>query len=454
MSRPLKPVSRSECDISPLAPWRGPAINQMKFLQVHSHSDEYLRDLSLRHPEMEVTTYGATMRILHEDGQSAAHLIASHLDAEEFESRLLVPNFREGLASWKRERGIRPSVTGNDLLVEYVLEFSPEILYLSSPDRTGIDLLQSLPKRPRLVIGRFSPGLPTDFDWGHFDLIVTDEAPSSVIPGRSSSIPFEHLPAGYPTRPFAPLPEVEEEIDLVFFGRSSEAHRDRNRSFLEAAKATLSQPRDFLVECHLATPHPELVPAGIAMFNQGPRFGREAHRALKRGRVCLDGFLSCDEDEFGMRQIVEGAALGSFQLIRHNDAIGRAFKVGEEIETYQSQEELLEKLFYYLDHPEARRTISDRARQRCLHSHSMEARARKFQEFVRQGLQQSPRRIDPASSSRPRAKDRSVPAKEGRRKEKSGVKKSRQDRAPKRRPDGLLQRILRRLRGMFRSPRG
>lgn len=70
----------------------------------------------------------------------------------------------------------------------------------------------------------------------------------------------------------------------------------------------------------------------------------------------------------------ELAAAGAFQLVDERSLLGECFEIGREIVTFSSVRDLKDKLSYYLDRPEERRAIAERARQRALRDHTYEKR--------------------------------------------------------------------------------
>lgn len=357
----------------------------MKFLQIHTFYGPYLQDFAIRHPELELSSHQAAMKTLLADGFGACHLLASHLDPREFDARLLIPNFIEGQAAWRGEFGINPSESADDLLRRQIAEFDPDILYLSDPVTYDSAFVRSLPKQPRLVLGwRAAPVLPTT-DWSLFDVMISNHDATLKLALERGAGASECFHPGFPAFLAEAVKDEPESSDVTFCGQWSASHDIRNKQWLDLAKATHTQPRDFKLDYYLLAQSPAQLPAAIAMFNRGVRFGLEMHRALKRSRICLNGVIDIGQGQSANMRLFEIAGTGSFQLMEHHDN-APYFEPGVEIETYRGKDELMEKIFYYLDHPEERRAIAKRGQERCLRDYSMERRAKDFEAIIRRAL--------------------------------------------------------------------
>lgn len=70
----------------------------------------------------------------------------------------------------------------------------------------------------------------------------------------------------------------------------------------------------------------------------------------------------------------ELASAGAFQLCDERQLLPELFEPGKEIITFNSLKDMKEKIAYYLERPEERRAVAERARARALKDHSYERR--------------------------------------------------------------------------------
>jgi spore maturation protein CgeB len=70
----------------------------------------------------------------------------------------------------------------------------------------------------------------------------------------------------------------------------------------------------------------------------------------------------------------ELASAGAFQLVDERSLLSELFEPDREIITFKNEKELRDKITYYLNHPDDRKVIAERARQRILAEHTYEKR--------------------------------------------------------------------------------
>lgn len=70
----------------------------------------------------------------------------------------------------------------------------------------------------------------------------------------------------------------------------------------------------------------------------------------------------------------ELASAGAFQLCDERQLLPELFEPGKEVITFNSLQDMKDKIAYYLNHPEERRAVTERARERAIKDHSYERR--------------------------------------------------------------------------------
>jgi spore maturation protein CgeB len=116
-----------------------------------------------------------------------------------------------------------------------------------------------------------------------------------------------------------------------------------------------------------------------AVERHGVRYRGPAGHTHQLPRIYGNGGIHVDVGRLYQLDIVtlrvfDVLACGGFLLAQHGDDLAEIFVVGEEIESWRTVPELLEKVAWYLPRPEARARIAARGRARVLADHTVAQR--------------------------------------------------------------------------------
>ena len=109
-------------------------------------------------------------------------------------------------------------------------------------------------------------------------------------------------------------------------------------------------------------------------------WGDELNMLLKQANIVLNitrtQFYGA---ETGVNlRIFEALSAGCFLLTDYCDEIADLFDVGSEIETFKTSSEMVDKINYFLSHPDERNQIAARGHQKFKQCYTWQARARDF----------------------------------------------------------------------------
>ena len=108
---------------------------------------------------------------------------------------------------------------------------------------------------------------------------------------------------------------------------------------------------------------------------------QEATKIYNASDITLDIhiFFGTSNKAFDINpRVFEAAGCGAFVLTNENAYLSKLFEIDKEIVCYRDENELNEKIKYYLKHPQERKAIAQRAQQRVYRDHTYEKRLQKI----------------------------------------------------------------------------
>lgn len=132
----------------------------------------------------------------------------------------------------------------------------------------------------------------------------------------------------------------------------------------------------------------------VAAYGSGWENGRlaveDVPRLFAQSKIVLGvGSIGHCEDFYALKmRDFDGPMSGSCYVTHDNPDLQSVYKVGEEIVTYRTVNECVEKVRWYLSHEEERERIAQAGRARALVEHTWEKRFKGLFEVLGKGLNQ------------------------------------------------------------------
>ncbi len=352
----------------------------MRFLQIHHFYEAYLEEFYAKRPNIHLTPFAAQMQELHDDGFSNAHIITPYLQKLGIETQFVVANALPTQAKWMSEHGfqnIDATHWMHQIAKHQVDTFKPDILYLSHPIEFDERFLQQLNWKPRFIMGFRAAPIPPGCNFSNFDLMLST-LPCILDECREQGVPhLEYYRPGFPNLVLEQLKEDKEEVDVVFSGQWTSHHEHRNHIITEVARYHEAHPDHFSLKYYVANIGNLPLPDAVVRVNHGARWALDMYKALRSARMNINAMIGLGGGCANMR-LFEATGVGSMVLQEDRYDVDEFFRRGSELETFESPDDLIEKIIQYKNSPEKRQAIAQAGQARCLKDHSMEVRVQQF----------------------------------------------------------------------------
>jgi tetratricopeptide (TPR) repeat protein len=355
----------------------------MRFVQILSFHPIYVASWYARNPHLAAAPYQEQLNALLDDGFLGAHYFAEALRRTGCDAHTIIANCTQLQSAWALENGVRLSARFScaDVVRLQVATLRPDILFVSDPISFDSALIRSLSKRPSFVAGWPSAGISPWSDFTEFDLIISSDPHTRSVALKHGARATEHFLPAFPGWIAEAVRDEPKMHDVVLCGQLTNGQR-AGVEFVEQLSFYAKNTGDF-------TPALFLDISGsldihyTERYLQPPRWGMDLYREIRRSRIGINYTIDVAKGECVNMREFEVTGSGTMLLTQNHPDLSRRFSPGTEVETYDSFEELVEKINYYNAHEKEREQIARRGQERCLREHGLMTRAEELVERLR-----------------------------------------------------------------------
>lgn len=265
------------------------------------------------------------------------------------------------------------------ILLAQIKEFKPDVLLIYDFHYFPPPFLKEARKYVKKIVGEISsPIMVPDEYLKCYDLLLSS-LPHYVKKFRNLGILAAYLPYLFEPEILERVGNQKRKYDCVFIGILSE-ELDKYPLLEKLAKKVNI---DFWG--HLQPPLDKS--SSVLQRYHGEAWGIDMFRILGQAKIAVN----CHTKKIGKYyespyannvRLFEATGMGAMLITDAKENLGELFELGEEVETYNSSEELVEKINYYLKHNEEREKIALAGQRRTLKDHTYEVRAKKLLEII------------------------------------------------------------------------
>jgi spore maturation protein CgeB len=264
------------------------------------------------------------------------------------------------------------------ILRAQIKQVKPDVLFIQEQSIVTDDFMKELKSYVRMIICQIASPLPPRKSFRHSDLVFSS-FPHFVERFRRDGIQAELVGLGFDPRPRDLVAAEKRDIPLTFIGGISRAHSCRRRVLEKVAEHFLLKWYGYGYES-LSHRSP------LRNAYCGSVVGLAMYRVLARSQVTINCHIDEARDFANNMRLFEATGMKTCLVTDWKKNIHDFFESDQEVMTYASGNEILEKIQYLLDHENERLDIARRGQARTLRDHTYERRMPKLLNIIRRRL--------------------------------------------------------------------
>jgi len=272
----------------------------------------------------------------------------------------------------------------NAIFLAQVRDFRPDILLVQLQTPLAAATLRAARAYCRLIVAQLASRFPAYLDlFGVYDLIL------SAFPHYVRFFNECGLRSAYMPLAFEPVflercrqrygDVTERDYGAVFIGSVSDMHAERLRWLAALAESGL-------VDIWLSFDRgmaAAALPSVLRERARPPVYGLAMYDVYRRARIALNAHPEIAGPYAAILRMYEVTGCGALLLTDDRSNMADLFTPGVEVVTYRDTGECLERLAYYLAHPDEAAAIACRGQERTYRQHLFAHRAAQILDLVR-----------------------------------------------------------------------
>ncbi len=359
----------------------------MKFIILDHYYYSYLRALYKSQPGLLRGTYQEQRQNIMEQCFGTADFYSSNLKLLGQQAEEIIINCEPLQEQWAKENGVKvnlhkaqikigrrkgiplPSLKFDkswlrQVLLSQIKSSRPDVLYVQDPwSFYDMDLLEEVRPYVKLLVCQHASPLPSIEYFKGFNLVLSS-LPNQVTHFKAFGLKSEYLAIGFESSLINRILLKPSLYQVVHVGGYSGVHKERTELLYQVSKSVDIDFWGYGVE--------KLPPdSKIRQRYRGPAWGRDMYYIRGSSKITLTKHISSVSGNFANNMtLYEATGIGSLLVTDLKSNLNTLFEVGKEIIAYETVDDCIQKIRYYLEHEDERAAIAAAGQQRTLKEHT------------------------------------------------------------------------------------
>lgn len=261
-----------------------------------------------------------------------------------------------------------------EIALEQIRKNKPDVVYVQDLSILNPNTLREAKKYCKLIVGQIACPMPAKENLKEFDLILTS-FPHYIEWFRKNGIKSEYLKIAFDSRILDRTGDLPKKYEVSFIGSYSYHHRSGTKLFENIAKQIPVQFWGYGAE-NLSNDSP------ILKNFHGSVWGIDMYKILAQSKIVLNRHISAAENNANNMRLYEATGMGAMLITDKKNNLGQIFEVGKEVVEYDSEDDLVEKIKYYLNNEVELDKIAQAGQRRTLKEHTYQNRMEELVEIM------------------------------------------------------------------------
>jgi hypothetical protein len=342
----------------------------LRILIVDTCYDAFLEAHYAAIPNLARQPYAVQWRALMDTFFGTTDSYSHHLELLGHEAHEVIANCVPLQRAWASEqlfRGRRLHMPRrrppDEIVVRQAEWFEPDVVYIHALSYLGDEALARLKAISGLLAGQIASETPPPSRLRRYSLLVSS-FPHFVERFRALGVEAYYLQLAFDDRVLSHLEGARPgRYGAVFVGALNRTQHAGGNALLDrAARRTRIDFWGF----NAAGWQPD---SPVLVNYHGEAWGLKMYHVLREGSIALNRHIDVAEGVANNMRLFEATGVGTMLLTDEGSNLCEHFDPGREVETYADEDDLVEKIAYYLEHDDERHAIARAGQERTLRDH-------------------------------------------------------------------------------------
>lgn len=344
----------------------------MKVIFLVKYYDLYQKELLKKIPNWESLNYSSLIKEINDDYFLMYNSFINHLRNNGVDAKLIIPNFFEVQSKWAHENSNEVNNKWNYEIAQKQIEAEkPDILFVNSNFEYWGDFLTSIKKHVKKICTWLSCPFPTNLSFQEIDLVYTLFPPHYEL-FRQNKINAKLVTAGFDSDILYHI-KANNQHNITFVGGIGAHHKKRTQFLIEISKQLNIEfwGYGFQSSNPIKNLYKNLI-TGFAFKNsfRGLAWGIDMFSVLSTSKITLNVHGDIAKNHSVNMRLFEATGVGTLLITEHNKNLKNFFVPGKEIVTFNTAEDAIEKIKYYIENETERDKIAKAGQQKTLNNYN------------------------------------------------------------------------------------